>query len=140
MEDPGPRKGFLDHLEDLRWTLVKCASAIMVAVIICLFLGPKLVWVFERPLRHMNMFQPSGPPTMSIELGDTNLGPYKLKPGEVVGGQTLSNGDHGKLKLVPIIVDGKELLALKPEPAPAPDSSADIKLRNLSPSEGFLVT
>jgi len=46
----GPVKSFLEHLEDLRWTLIKSASAIAVGVLICLLAGNYVVAILMRPL------------------------------------------------------------------------------------------
>jgi len=42
-EGGGPVKTFLEHLEDLRWTLIKSISAILVAMLLCLIGGRYLV-------------------------------------------------------------------------------------------------
>ncbi|MBU1692447.1 MAG: twin-arginine translocase subunit TatC [Verrucomicrobia bacterium] len=44
-------KPFLDHLEDLRWTLVRCALALAVGVLVALPLSPALLALLRRPLR-----------------------------------------------------------------------------------------
>ena len=69
---PDPREkpmGFLDHLEELRWTLVKCAIALAVAAgVIGYFLkdfNDVLLW----PLRHVQAEHPS----MVMELGTTSI-------------------------------------------------------------------
>jgi sec-independent protein translocase protein TatC len=43
-------KPFLDHLEDLRWTVVKMAIALLVAMIFCLAFRTTLVHVMQAPL------------------------------------------------------------------------------------------
>ena len=46
----GPVKTFLEHLEDLRWVIIKVVVAVGVAMILCMFAGPVLVEVLKRPL------------------------------------------------------------------------------------------
>src|SRR5688572_21697326 len=46
----GAVKSFLEHLEDLRWVLIKSGSALMIAMILCLVAGNNLVWILEWPL------------------------------------------------------------------------------------------
>src|SRR6266704_1947628 len=48
-EEGGPVKSFLEHLEDLRWVLIKIASAVGVAMLLCLIAGNYVVGVVERP-------------------------------------------------------------------------------------------
>ena len=42
-EEGGPVKSFLEHLEDLRWTLIKSLVTIAIAMLICLIAGDKVV-------------------------------------------------------------------------------------------------
>lgn len=44
-------KPFLDHLEDLRWTVVKMAITLVVAMIVCFMFRSFLVGVIQRPMR-----------------------------------------------------------------------------------------
>ncbi len=44
-------KPFLEHLEDLRWTVVKMAIAIFAAMILCFLFRQTLVQVMQAPLQ-----------------------------------------------------------------------------------------
>jgi len=56
-EGGGPVKSFLEHLEDLRWTLIKSIVAILVSMLICMVAGKYLVAVLVWPLDH-SLFTP----------------------------------------------------------------------------------
>ena len=43
-------KPFLEHLEDLRWTIVKMAIVLIVAMFLCFAFRQRLVLVLQRPL------------------------------------------------------------------------------------------
>jgi sec-independent protein translocase protein TatC len=43
-------KPFLEHLEDLRWTIVKMAITLLAAMVLCFFFRGSLVQVMQRPL------------------------------------------------------------------------------------------
>src|SRR5258705_2187155 len=43
-------KPFLEHLEDLRWTIVKMAIVLLVAMVLCLAFRSSLVRVMQAPL------------------------------------------------------------------------------------------
>src|SRR4051812_7509597 len=43
-------KPFLEHLEDLRWTIVKMAITLLAAMVVCFFFRSTLVQVMQRPL------------------------------------------------------------------------------------------
>src|SRR5438445_724625 len=44
-------KPFLEHLEDLRWTIVKMAITLAVAMIVCFAFRSTLVRILQAPLR-----------------------------------------------------------------------------------------
>src|ERR1051325_6326067 len=46
-------KPFLEHLEDLRWTIVKMAMTLMVTMIICFAFRSFLVRIMQAPLREV---------------------------------------------------------------------------------------
>jgi sec-independent protein translocase protein TatC len=47
-------KPFLEHLEDLRWTIVKMAITLVLAMIVCFAFRSTLVHVMQRPLREVD--------------------------------------------------------------------------------------
>ncbi|MFL6520640.1 MAG: twin-arginine translocase subunit TatC [Chthoniobacterales bacterium] len=47
-------KPFLEHLEDLRWTIVKMAITLILAMIVCFCFRNALVHVTQRPLRDLD--------------------------------------------------------------------------------------
>src|SRR3954471_14865653 len=47
-------KPFLEHLEDLRWTIVKMAITLLVAMALCFVFRSTLVQVMQRPLRDID--------------------------------------------------------------------------------------
>src|SRR5580765_431862 len=49
-EEGGPVKSFLEHLEDLRWVLIKSLTAAGVAMLGCLLAGDHLMDVLKWPL------------------------------------------------------------------------------------------
>lgn len=49
-EEGGPVKTFLEHLEDLRWVLIKCISALVVSMAICMAAAPQIIWFLTWPL------------------------------------------------------------------------------------------
>src|SRR6187455_1237803 len=49
-EEGGPVKSFLEHLEDLRWVLIKSLAAVGVGMLICLIAGDKVVSILKWPL------------------------------------------------------------------------------------------
>ncbi|MBM3832986.1 MAG: twin-arginine translocase subunit TatC [Verrucomicrobia bacterium] len=46
----GPVKSFLEHLEDLRWTIIKASSALVVGMIVCLLAAKQLIQIMKWPM------------------------------------------------------------------------------------------
>ena len=46
-------KPFLEHLEDLRWTIVKMAITLVIAMILCFAFRSSLVQIMQRPLQEL---------------------------------------------------------------------------------------
>ena len=49
-EEGGPVKTFLEHLEDLRWVLIKCFVSLMLGMVTCMVAGNYIVKFLEWPL------------------------------------------------------------------------------------------
>ena len=47
-------KPFLEHLEDLRWTVVKIAISLFAAMILCFFFREQLTHLLQRPLQQLD--------------------------------------------------------------------------------------
>jgi sec-independent protein translocase protein TatC len=47
-------KPFLEHLEDLRWTIVKMAIALLAAMVLCFIFRTTLVQIMQRPLKEID--------------------------------------------------------------------------------------
>ena len=47
-------KPFLEHLEDLRWTIVKMAITLILAMVVCFCFRSALVHITQRPLRGLD--------------------------------------------------------------------------------------
>ena len=49
-EEGGPVKTFLEHLEDLRWVLIKCVAALGIAMSVCMAAAPRVLDFLTWPL------------------------------------------------------------------------------------------
>lgn len=142
VEDDGEiRKGFREHLEDLRWVLVRCAIAVAVAMTVCLVFGDRLVAVLEWPLQRLELFQPKGEPTVSLLMGNGTVGTFTLRDGETFAGRTLAKGEHVAVRLDTVAIDGHAVLTAQVDPAVPASVVAgkQVLLRNFSPVEAFFV-
>ena len=132
----GPRKPFLEHLEDLRRALLKCVGVIFVALVVCLLLVNRIASVLEYPIRRMHLLD-KPQPTVTFEIGSVRFGPYDISRDQFVA---LPPGDapHVVYKMGMTTIGGEQVVTLKPDPQADPGPTR-IKLRNLNPAEGFMV-
>lgn len=115
-EGGGPVKTFLEHLEDLRWMLIKTVSAILVAMLVCLIAGNRLVALLTWPLDHA----PHLPGSTAVQkdipvLLGTNL--LARLPADALG-LPLNGTNHVALRLVPKFEGTNLTLTVQIDPKP----------------------
>lgn len=135
----GPVKSFLEHLEDLRWMLIKVTATLAVAMIACLAGGNYLVRFLSYPLQQAAHWQgKSTSDTVAVHWGTnviakfarTNLAP--LLPPD-------STNVHA-FTVVPKAVNGELVLTLQAEqPVFDTDPGNVVLLKNYSPVSAFMV-
>ncbi len=104
-EGGGPVKPFLDHLEDLRWTLIKVVVSLLLGMLVCLVAGNRLVTFLTWPLNHAQRLVPASHQRVPLLLGTNEVGRVQL------GSIPLPNGP----------VDTNRITALELVPAPLGD-------------------
>ena len=137
----GPVKSFLDHLEDLRWVLIKSLAALGIGMLICLIAGDQVVHILKHPLNHAKIKYPGTNEVWTVSWGTNVLKVVKLNDEQ----QKQFGGGPQRYKswqveLVPNGTNGF-LLGLAPDLKTDPLSAEVMKvdLVNLSPVGGFWV-
>jgi len=139
----GAVKSFLEHLEDLRWMLIKSAAATLLGMMVCLFNIPRLTSFLRWPLdraaqRHIMLLSDATNQMAVIQFGGAFFPPADLKTNRL-GNLDLGTNPLVTLRLDPVIVGGQTLLSLQVVPTPpAALESGRPKLIVLDPSEPFL--
>jgi sec-independent protein translocase protein TatC len=135
-EGGGPVKTFLEHLEDLRWMLLKCIAAILVAMLVCLVGGNFLIKLLTWPLVEAQIFRLSQDRSVPIHLGTNVLA--KVRLGEI-GGDWGTNSPKS-FRLVPFLEGTNVFLKLQPDLEPwAPPQQGMVSLISLGPLSGIMV-
>src|SRR5215467_13858365 len=75
----GPVKTFLEHLEDLRWLLVKSGAALLVCLIVCLYATPTIVWILKRPLSQAALVRVGNERRAVMRFGDETVATFQLQ-------------------------------------------------------------
>jgi sec-independent protein translocase protein TatC len=153
-EEGGPTKSFLEHLEDLRWVLMKCAAAVAVTFLLCLFAAPTLVKVLTWPLYHMDANpvikaisdtfhtgshkNNSGKPSVDFFIGSNRVGSFHLETNQAA---LFGTNLHSAVELSPIEVGSNVFLGLKPltNNSANVSGSTDVNLINLGPASAFFL-
>ena len=135
----GPVKSFLEHLEDLRWTLIKVITSLAVAMIMCLVGGNYLVRFLTYPLRVAARLQAANPgDTVAIEWGTNVLN--KVARTNLAGLLPADATNVQAFLVVPKSVNGEIVLTLQPEAAAhVDDPDSFVLLKNYSPISAFMV-
>ncbi len=76
----GPVKPFLEHLEDLRWVIIKVAVATLVGMTICLFASNQIVAMFKWPLERAAHLSTDPRQHVSVMFGPKELINFKVAP------------------------------------------------------------
>src|SRR5437762_5395489 len=70
-EEGGPVKSFLEHLEDLRWVLIKCVVGVGILMVVCLIAVNQVLTIITWPLKRADKFRKT-PGTELFWLAGTN--------------------------------------------------------------------
>jgi len=135
----GPVKTFLEHLEDLRWTLIKVVASLAVAMLVCLVGADYLVRFLTYPLRAAGQWQaPRLKDTVAVRWGTNVLARFARTNLPALLASQPTNV-HA-FTVTPRLLDGEVVLTLQPDNAPAaagPDTF--VWLKNYSPISAFMV-
>ncbi len=139
-EEGGPVKPFLEHLEDLRWVLIKSLSAVGVAILVCLLAGPTVVGVLLRPLHHTKVSYPKNIQVARFYLSTNQLGGDLQLPAIEPGKYLFGTNQFVSFHLEPVDINGIKILALRPDPVPKDTSQQlHIPIANIGPGSAFML-
>lgn len=139
-EEGGPIKPFLEHLEDLRWVLIKSLAAVGIAFLGCLLAGNYVVRVLEWPLKRAPVKGHGKVQTIRVTIGTNQIGRFYVSTNEPFAGIIGSNL-FTKLDLRPIVLGTNTVMAfaMEPDTEEANREHLPIELVNLSPAGSFIV-
>ena len=137
----GPVKSFLEHLEDFRWLLIKCAVALSLTMLVCLIGANYVIGVIKWPLSRAHVSYSGTNQIVTVSFGATRLGSYPITPEQQ---QLLHTGTNHFAAVVvePVMVGTNQILAWRVNDDPAALADAQrmhIDLVNLTPAGGFFV-
>ncbi len=140
----GPVKSFLEHLEDLRWVLIKSLAAVGIGMLICLIAGNQVMAILTKPLDQATFSVPAKSQLVAVKLGTNRVGRYVLPVEQASIYQPLLGSNtfvELQVQLVPIPNGSNFTLTLAPVPNPNIDELKRLgtQLSNFGPVGGFVV-
>ena len=138
----GAVKSFLEHLEDLRWMLIKSAAATLAGMLVCLCAVPTVVKVLNWPLkraqqRHVAFLPENTNRFVAIELGSVTLQRLRATTNHI-GSIDLGTNQYIRLHLDPVQVGTNTLLGVTVTADESPPGDSGPKLIFLDASGPFL--
>lgn len=142
-EEGGPVKSFLEHLEDLRWVLIKCISVAGVAMLGCLLAGNYVVRVLEWPLARAPIGHHGKAQTVRVTFGTNQIGYFHVSTNDPVASLVGTN-QYVRMEIVPVAVGTNLVLGVTAQPdteeaAGGPKRRLPIEIINLTPAGSFIV-
>jgi sec-independent protein translocase protein TatC len=140
-EEGGPVKSFLEHLEDLRWVLIKCLVALVVAMLVCLIAGNYVVKVVKRPLEKAKIKYPGTNQVVTVRFGTNKIGTFNLTA-EQEKEFALGTNRFVAVEIKPLLIGTNQVLSWQVQADPNAAEQyqhLNIDLINLHPAGGFLV-
>jgi sec-independent protein translocase protein TatC len=137
----GPVKSFLEHLEDLRWVLIKSLVALGVAVLLCLLAGNYVVQIIKWPLTRAGVSWPGTNQIVAVSFGTNRLGTFQLTA-EQQKSLNLGTNRFVSVQVEPLVIGTNQVLGWRASSDPNAIADAQrlkIDLINLSPAGGFVV-
>lgn len=110
-EGGGPVKTFLEHLEDLRWVLIKSGTAILVGMVVCLLGVNQLVTILKWPLTRARSIQTSASRKVEVYFG-TNLVTSFFTKTNRIGSLDIGDRRSVTLNIEPVVEGDRQLLAV----------------------------
>lgn len=136
-EEGGLLKSFLEHLEDLRWVLIKGGVSALAAMLICLLGGSYAVRVIEWPLQRAHPLRVSDRQSVEIGFGTNRLANFQLGIDDPFSAIVGSNR-FVRLEIVPLSIDTNHVLGLRIAESQIPQGLG-VQIVNLSPAGSFIV-
>ena len=139
-EGGGPVKSFLEHLEDLRWLLVKSAVALFVSLVVCLLATDKIVAILKWPLKQSALVRIKGDSTkVFVQLGTNAITSFDSKTNQI-GPVDLGTNGLAIVHFEPVVIGSNTLLSLRVDTKPPEDAmlATATDLVYLDPAAPFL--
>ena len=137
----GPVKSFLEHLEDLRWVLLKSIVALGLGMLVCLMGANFVVEIIKWPLTNAPVTRHGTNQVVSVSFGTNHIANLEVSPEQ---GKAFDLGTNRfvAVEVEPLTLGTNQVLGwhIVDDPKAAVESQRmHVELVNLSPAGGFVV-
>lgn len=138
----GPVKPFLDHLEDLRWMLIKCVVAMLLAMLACMVGAKYLVAVLMWPLDQAESLSLTQRTDVPIFVGKNQVGRMQIEDLGRLGWDTNSPALRGRralLRMTPQQFGTNVVMTLQPSQKTTQEGAGSVMvmLKNYGPFQSI---
>jgi sec-independent protein translocase protein TatC len=139
-EEGGPVKSFLEHLEDLRWVLIKSSVAAGVAMLACLLGGNYVIRVLEWPLRQAPVRHSAKLQTVRVYFGTNRLSELHITTNDPLASLVGTNPTV-RLDLTPVVRGTNQVLEwnARADLEAAQERGLPVQIRQYGPAGAFIV-
>lgn len=134
-DEGGPVKSFLEHLEDLRWVLIKSLTAAGVAMLGCLLAGNHLMEVLKWPLARAPVKDTGR--TVRLLVGTNQIAFHRVSTNDLWSA-VMGTNRHVRIDLAPVVQESGVVLGVSVTPE-ALQRGLDIQIINQTPAGSFIV-
>jgi sec-independent protein translocase protein TatC len=139
-EEGGPIKSFLEHLEDLRWVLIKSIAAAGVAAVICFFAGNYVFRFLRWPLDRAPLSKPGKEQILRVMFGTNQLQVFHVTTTNDVWSSLVGSNRYVRLNLTPITLGTNQFFGFNVETEKTPPpAESPIDIVSLGPVSAFIV-
>jgi sec-independent protein translocase protein TatC len=137
-DEGGPVKSFLEHLEDLRWVLIKSGAAAFTAMLVCLLGGNYLVRILEWPLERAPVVHSSETQTVKLTFGTNQITSFEVRSNNFLA-PLIGTNEFVRLEMIPVLIGTNQIVGLRAQPETRAEQRLPIQIINLSPAGSFIV-
>lgn len=145
-EEGGPVKSFLEHLEDLRWVLIKSIVALGLGMLVCLIAGPQVVDILKRPLEKARVSYPGTNHIVTLFFGTNQLAVYPMTDADEHAARersvNLGTNRFVAVRIEPTTIGTNQVLSWHLDADSSVAQRAQglmVEIINLGPAAGFFV-
>jgi len=135
----GPVKTFLEHLEDLRWMLIKSGAALLIGMIVCLYATDKVVSILKWPLKRAALIQIGHRQKVVVRFRDIVL--FSFEPSTYhIGPLDLGTNRFVIIQIEPVELGTNIFFEPRVEKNPPPDAleASAMDLMYIDPAAPFM--